>query len=113
MEAIRVEHVVKEYAGVRALNGVSLRIEPGELFFLLGASGCGKSTLLRCIAGLETPTSGDIRFGERVVTQLAPHKREAAMVFQSYALWPHLTVAKNIAFGLEERKVSREEIGRR
>jgi iron(III) transport system ATP-binding protein len=113
MEAIRVEHVVKEYAGVRALNGVSLRIEPGELFFLLGASGCGKSTLLRCIAGLETPTSGDIRFGERVVTQLAPHKREAAMVFQSYALWPHLTVAKNIAFGLEERKVSREEIERR
>lgn len=113
MNAIRVEHVVKDYEGVRALNGVTLEIAPSELFFLLGSSGCGKSTLLRCIAGLEAPTSGEIRFGDRVVTQLAPHKREAAMVFQSYALWPHLSVAKNIAFGLEERKVPKAEIARR
>lgn len=113
MEAIHVGSVVKEFGSVRALDGISVRIEPGELFFLLGASGCGKTTLLRCIAGLETPTSGTIRFGERDVTQLPPHKREAAMVFQSYALWPHLTVGQNIAFGLEERKVPKPEILRR
>jgi predicted helicase len=92
--------VVKAFGETRALNGVTLEIRPGELFFLLGASGCGKSTLLRCIAGLESPTCGAIHFGDRDVTAMAPHKREAAMVFQSYALWPHLTVAKNISFGL-------------
>ena len=96
-----------------ALDGIELAIRPGELFFLLGASGCGKTTLLRCIAGLETPTSGTIRFGERDVTNLPPHLREAAMVFQSYALWPHLTVAQNVAFGLEERKVPKAEVERR
>ena len=113
MESIRAEKVVKAFGETRALNGVSLEIHPGELFFLLGASGCGKSTLLRCIAGLETPNEGKIFFGDRDVTSLAPHKREAAMVFQSYALWPHLTVAKNISFGLEERKVPKDEIKRR
>ncbi len=113
MESIRAENVVKAFGETRALNGVTVEIRPGELFFLLGASGCGKSTLLRCIAGLETPTSGKIHFGDRDVTDLAPHKREAAMVFQSYALWPHLTVAKNISFGLEERKVPKDEIKRR
>ena len=87
-----------------------LEIAPGELFFLLGGSGCGKTTLLRCIAGLETPTKGKIFFGERDVTALPTHKREAAMVFQSYALWPHMTVGQNIAFGLEERKVDKKEI---
>ncbi len=113
MESIRVENVVKDFGTVRALDGISMLIEPGELFFLLGASGCGKTTLLRCIAGLETPTSGSIHFGEREVTKMPPHKREAAMVFQSYALWPHMTVAQNIAFGLEERKVPKPEIKRR
>lgn len=113
MESIRAENVVKTFGATKALNGVTLEILPGELFFLLGASGCGKSTLLRCIAGLETPDSGKIWFGDRDVTKLAPHKREAAMVFQSYALWPHLTVAKNISFGLEERKVAKDEIARR
>lgn len=113
MESIRAQDVVKSYGETRALSGVTLEIRPGELFFLLGASGCGKSTLLRCIAGLETPNSGRVFFGDRDVTELAPHKREAAMVFQSYALWPHLTVAKNISFGLEERKVPKEEIKRR
>jgi iron(III) transport system ATP-binding protein len=113
MESIRATDLVKAFGETRALNGVTLEILPGELFFLLGASGCGKSTLLRCIAGLENPTSGTIHFGDRNVTSLAPHKREAAMVFQSYALWPHLTVAKNISFGLEERKVPKDEIKRR
>ena len=113
MESIRAESVVKMFGKVRALDGIRLLIEPGELFFLLGASGCGKTTLLRCIAGLETPTSGSIHFGERDVTKMPPHKREAAMVFQSYALWPHLTVGQNIAFGLEERKVAKPEIKRR
>lgn len=113
MESIRAENIVKTFGAIRALDGISLLIEPGELFFLLGASGCGKTTLLRCIAGLETPTSGSIHFGEREVTKIPPHKREAAMVFQSYALWPHLTVGQNIAFGLEERKVPKPEIKRR
>jgi iron(III) transport system ATP-binding protein len=113
MEAIRASSLVKLFGAVRALDGISLEIHPGELFFLLGPSGCGKTTLLRCVAGLETPTSGSIFFGKRDVTRLAPHKREAAMVFQNYALWPHLTVARNIAFGLEERRLPRQEIQRR
>ena len=113
MEAIRADSVVKSFGATRALDGISLTVDPGELFFLLGASGCGKTTLLRCIAGLEKPTSGAIFFGEKDVTQMPPHKREAAMVFQSYALWPHLTVGQNIAFGLEERKVPKAEIARR
>jgi iron(III) transport system ATP-binding protein len=113
MESIRVEKLVKEFGTVRALDGICVTIEPGELFFLLGASGCGKTTLLRCIAGLETPTGGSVWFGARDVTRMPPHKREAAMVFQSYALWPHMTVAQNIAFGLEERKVPKAEIRQR
>jgi len=113
MDSIRAESIVKSFGSVRALDGISLQVQPGELFFLLGASGCGKTTLLRCIAGLETPTAGKIYFGDREVTNMPPHKREAALVFQSYALWPHLTVAQNIAFGLEERKVPKAEIKRR
>lgn len=113
MESIRAESVVKYFGSTRALDGVSLRVGHGELFFLLGASGCGKTTLLRCIAGLEAPDSGAVFFGERDVTRMPPHQREAAMVFQSYALWPHLTVGQNIAFGLEERRVPKPEIKRR
>lgn len=112
-ESIIAENVFKSFGTIRALDGIDLKVEAGELFFLLGASGCGKTTLLRCIAGLETPSSGAIYFGDRDVTRMPPHKREAAMVFQSYALWPHLSVGQNIAFGLEERKVPKPEIKRR
>ncbi len=113
MMNIVVEQLEKSYGSAKALNGVSLEIPAGDLFFLLGASGCGKSTLLRCIAGLETPERGRVMFGGRDVTALPPHRREAAMVFQSYALWPHMTVAQNIAFGLEERRIGKAEIRQR
>lgn len=113
MDAIRAESLVKEFGQTRALDQASIAIEKGELFFLLGASGCGKTTLLRCIAGLETPDSGRVLYGDRDVTNLPTHKREAAMVFQSYALWPHMSVGENVAFGLEERKVPRKEINER
>ena len=95
------------------MKEVCLAIQPGELFFLLGPSGCGKTTLLRCIAGFHTPESGRILIGERDVTKLPPYKRDTGMMFQSYALWPHMTLAENVAFGLEMRKVSRAEIKRR
>ena len=113
MEPLHLRAICKSYPSqpqaVQVLNGITLTIEPGELFFLLGPSGCGKTTLLRCLAGLDFPTSGAIFFGERDVTHLAPHLRETAMVFQNYALWPHLTVAENIAFGLVERKIPTAE----
>lgn len=111
MDAIRVDKLKKSYGkGVLALDDVSLRVAEGELFFLLGASGCGKTTLLRAIAGLEKPDDGHIYFGERNVTNVPTHKREAAMMFQSYALWPHMTVGENVAFGLEERGVDGDEL---
>jgi iron(III) transport system ATP-binding protein len=95
------------------VNGVSLEIRPGELFFLLGPSGCGKTTLLRMVAGFIDPTSGTIAFDGRDVTRTPPNKRNTGMVFQSYALWPHMTVAQNVAFGLEVRRVAGEERARR
>ena len=111
--AIEVCHVVKRFGAVTALEDVSFAIAPGEMFFLLGPSGCGKTTLLRILAGLETPDSGTIRFGGRDVASLPAHERGAPMVFQNYALWPHLDVQDNIAFGLVERKVPRQEMARR
>lgn len=113
MEAIRAELISKSFGDVQALDNVSIGINKGELFFLLGGSGCGKTTLLRCIAGLESPDQGRIYFSEKDITDLPTHKREAAMVFQSYALWPHMSVGQNIAFGLEERKLPRNEISDR
>ena len=113
MGHIRAETIRKDFGEVQALKGVSLEVSEGELFFLLGGSGCGKTTLLRCLAGLETPTSGKVLFDEKDVTALPTHKREAAMVFQSYALWPHMTVGQNVAFGLEERKVPKLEVKKR
>ncbi len=113
MIAITIENLVKKFGDAVALNGLTFRIEPGELFFLLGPSGCGKTTLLRNIAGFYIPDAGKILFGEEDVTRLPPHKRNTGMMFQSYALWPHMTVAKNVAFGLEERRVSSAEVKRR
>jgi iron(III) transport system ATP-binding protein len=113
MISIRIQKLTKRFGAVTALHDLDLVIEPGELFFLLGPSGCGKTTLLRCLAGFYIPDSGRILFGDEDVTRLAPHKRNTGMMFQSYALWPHLSVAQNVAFGLEERKVPRPEITRR
>jgi len=113
MIPIGIQKVCKRFGSTVALDALDLAIQPGELFFLLGASGCGKTTLLRCLAGFEKPDSGTIRFGEIEVTKLPPHERNTGMVFQSYALWPHMTVAENVAFGLEERRVERSEIERR
>ena len=111
--SVTIEHLVKRFGGFAALRDVSLAVAPGELFFLLGPSGCGKTTLLRCIAGFVAPDSGSIRIGERDVTSLPPHARDTGMMFQSYALWPHMTLAENVAFGLEMRRVPAAEIKRR
>ncbi len=113
MISIQVDQLTKRFGSTVALHRLDLRIEPGELFFLLGPSGCGKTTLLRSLAGFYIPEEGTIRFGDEDVTRLEPHKRNTGMMFQSYALWPHMTVAQNVAFGLEERKVPKKEITRR
>ena len=113
MISIRIQNLTKRFGAVTALHGLDLTVEPGELFFLLGPSGCGKTTLLRCLAGFYIPDDGHIWFGDEEVTRLAPHKRNTGMMFQSYALWPHMTVFENVAFGLEERRVAKAEIRRR
>jgi len=113
MISIQVKQLTKQFGNVVALHGLDLTINPGELFFLLGPSGCGKTTLLRSLAGFYIPEKGQILFGDEDVTRLEPHKRNTGMMFQSYALWPHMTVAQNVAFGLEERKVAAPEIKRR
>jgi len=113
MISIQVQQLTKQFGNVVALHGLDLTINPGELFFLLGPSGCGKTTLLRSLAGFYIPEKGKILFGTEDVTRLEPHKRNTGMMFQSYALWPHMTVAENVAFGLEERKVPAAEIKKR
>lgn len=110
---VHIQLVTKRFGDTVALDNVSLEIKAGELFFLLGPSGCGKTTLLRSIAGFYIPEKGSILFGEQNVTNLPPHKRETGMMFQSYALWPHMTIVQNVAFGLEQRKVSKPEIEQR
>ena len=114
MSEIRLERVTKLFAGdVRAVDEVSLTIESGEFMVLVGPSGCGKSTLLRMVAGLEEVSDGEIWIGDREVSRLAPRDRDIAMVFQNYALYPHYTVAKNLAYGLKVRKTPKAEIDRR
>jgi iron(III) transport system ATP-binding protein len=103
MTSVNLEQIGKRFGDTVALQGVDLEIKAGELFFLLGPSGCGKSTLLRIVAGLLAPTSGKISFNDRDVTALGTEKRNAVMCFQSYALWPHLTVEENVRFGLAVR----------
>jgi iron(III) transport system ATP-binding protein len=111
--SIRFENVTKRFGDLTVVDRINLTIEPGELFFLLGPSGCGKTTLLRSLAGFYIPESGSIWIGDRDVTRLPPDERDTGMVFQSYALWPHMTVAQNVAFGLELRKIPRDEIDQR
>src|ERR1700733_8310872 len=106
MTSVRLDKITKKFGQTFALDSIDLQIQAGELFFLLGPSGCGKSTLLRLIAGLHEPTSGQILFNDRDVTRLGTDKRNAVMCFQSYALWPHMTVRENVGFGLDVRKVS-------
>jgi multiple sugar transport system ATP-binding protein len=114
MPGVEFTGVGKRYAsGQAAVNGVSLAVGEGEFLVLVGPSGCGKSTLLRMVAGLEEVTEGEIRIGGRRVNDVAPRDRDVAMVFQNYALYPHMTVAENLGFGLRMRKVAADEIRRR
>ena len=110
---VSIEHVTFGYGATPVLEDVSLEVERGQFFAFLGPSGSGKTTLLRLIAGFGTPAAGRILIGDRDVTRLPPWSRNVGMVFQSYALWPHMSVRKNVAFGLERRKLSRTEIERK
>jgi spermidine/putrescine transport system ATP-binding protein len=105
---IRLNHVTKRFGDVVAVNDVSFEIERGQFLTLLGPSGCGKTTTLRCIAGFETPNEGDISISDRRVNDLQPFERDTAMVFQSYALFPHMTVGENVAFGLQMQGIPNE-----
>ena len=114
MSAVRMSGIVKRFGDVTAIAGVDLEIDSGEFLVVLGPSGCGKTTLMRTVAGLEKPNAGSVHIGHRDVTALPPRKRGIAMVFQSYALYPHMTVANNIAFplkaqGRSKNKAEREE----
>ena len=114
MAEVRIQDVVKVYSGnVTAVRGINLDIGDGEFVVLVGPSGCGKSTTLRMIAGLEDITDGTVAIGDRIVNDVAPKDRDIAMVFQNYALYPHMTVYKNMAFGLKLRKFPKAEIDRR
>ncbi|MCE5263048.1 MAG: ABC transporter ATP-binding protein [Deltaproteobacteria bacterium] len=110
---VELTNITKLFGSLRAVDDVSLTIGEGDFFTLLGPSGCGKTTLLRTIAGFYYPDAGEIRFGERLINHIPPHRRETGMVFQNYALFPHLSVFDNIAYGLKARKVPKEEIAAR
>ena len=110
---VEIAHVNLSYGNNLVLKDVNLSIKPGEFFAFLGPSGCGKTTLLRLIAGFNQANRGNVTVGGRDITDLPPWQRDVGMVFQSYALWPHMSVARNVAFGLEERRVPRGEIAQR
>lgn len=110
MSGVVLDTIVKKYGAMQVVHGIDLEIQPKEFVVLVGPSGCGKSTTLRMIAGLEEITSGTLKIADRVVNRVAPKDRDVAMVFQNYALYPHLNVADNIAFGLRIRKVKKDEI---
>ncbi|HXV78976.1 MAG TPA: ABC transporter ATP-binding protein [Candidatus Binatia bacterium] len=109
MVGVKFDHVTKHLGQSRAVDGLSLEIKPGELFFLLGPSGCGKTTALRLVAGFYMPDEGRIIFNQRDQSRVPPHKRNTGMVFQNYALWPHMDVWNNVAYGLKMRRVAEEE----
>ncbi len=113
MASVSFENVVKQFGDVMAVNDLNIHVADKEFLVLVGPSGCGKTTALRSLAGLEEITSGNIKIGDRMVNDVAPKDRDIAMVFQSYALYPHLSVYDNMAFGLKLRKVPKEEIKRR
>ncbi len=113
MTRLVIERLEKRFGNVAALKSLSLRVEEGELISLLGPSGCGKTTTLRCVAGFEQPDAGEILFDAQNITQLPPERRDIGMVFQNYALFPHMTVSQNLAFGLEMRKVSQANVAER
>ena len=113
MASVTYDHTTKEFGDTKAVNDLVLEIQDGEFMVLVGPSGCGKSTALRMLAGLEKVSSGRILIGDRVVNNVAPQHRDIAMVFQSYALYPHMTVYDNLAFGLRNQKVPRSDIDRR
>src|ERR687896_1333629 len=113
MATVTFDHVWKRYGDVVAVNDLNLEINDGEFLVLVGPSGCGKTTSLRMIAGLEEISDGTLKIGERVVNDLAPKDRDVAMVFQSYALYPHMSVRDNLAFGLKLRKVPKADIEKR
>ena len=110
MATLAIRNAVKHFGATVVLHGVSIDIADGEFVILVGPSGCGKSTLLRMIAGLESITSGEIRIGNRVVNDVPPKERDIAMVFQNYALYPHMSVANNMAFSLNLKKAPKAEI---
>jgi multiple sugar transport system ATP-binding protein len=113
MASVTLSEVRKAYAGFEVVHGIDLEVQSGEFLVLVGPSGCGKSTLLRMIAGLEEITDGTISIGDRVVNDLPASQRNLSMVFQSYALYPHMTVRKNLAFGLSNLRMPKDEIARR
>ena len=113
MSSVTYDHVFKRFDDIVAVNDLNLEVEDKEFLVLVGPSGCGKSTALRCLAGLETISEGEIKINNQVVNDVAPKDRDIAMVFQSYALYPHMTVYDNMAFGLKLRKYDKAEIERR
>src|SRR5574337_746573 len=113
MATVETRALSKRFDTANAVDGIDLQVREGEFLVLVGPSGCGKTTLLRMLAGLEHPSSGDVLIGGRVVTDETPRERNIAMVFQSYALYPHLTVARNIAFPLRAARIGKRELRER
>ena len=113
MPGVTLDGVTKRFAGgAVAVDELSLDVADGEFMIIVGSSGCGKTTALRMIAGLESPTAGRIHIGDRVVNEVSARDRDIAMVFQNYALYPHMTVARNLGYPLRQRRVSRAEVAR-
>jgi iron(III) transport system ATP-binding protein len=110
MPSLRLVNIVKTYGKLRAIDNLNLIVEDGELLTLLGPSGCGKTTTLRAVTGFVGPDSGDIYIGDRKISDIPPEKRGIGLVFQNYALWPHMTVFENLAFGLQLKKLSKQQI---